>query len=248
MQSFAEQTDSAAWRLSPDPPIAWVGLLKSAPGRVSGGLAAREFCGRDAGHEIHYTSVARYRRRLGFSMQSNRAPLAGARTLDRGEQFRLVDRQFSSALARGDPAISWKSDTASLLGRPRLPAACAPETAASPPAACARSRTRRCARSATTASSTSRPTRAGSAFRSTPTRGLRRRAGFASGGSTGDVRAGPRVEERAAGPRRRDGPGRPRLSLPSRDVAVEPRRAQALQLQGAVAGPVRGDSPGRGCR
>lgn len=61
---------------------------------------------REAGHEIHYTSVARYLRRLGFSMQSTRAPPGGARTLDRGEQFRCVDRQISSALARGDPAIS----------------------------------------------------------------------------------------------------------------------------------------------
>jgi transposase len=61
---------------------------------------------RDAGHEIHYTSVARYLRRLGFSMHSSRAPPAGARTMDRGDQFRLVDRQVSSALARGDPAIS----------------------------------------------------------------------------------------------------------------------------------------------
>ncbi len=61
---------------------------------------------REAGHEIHYTSVARYLRRLGFSMQSNRAPPAGARTLDRAQQFRLVDHQVSSALARGDPAIS----------------------------------------------------------------------------------------------------------------------------------------------
>ncbi len=60
---------------------------------------------RDAGHEIHYTSVARYLRRLGFSMQSNRAPPGGARSLDRGEQFRRLDRQVSSALARGDPAI-----------------------------------------------------------------------------------------------------------------------------------------------
>jgi hypothetical protein len=70
--------------------------------------SVRELAGalRDAGHEIHYTSVARYLRRLGFSMQSNRAPPAGARTLDRGEQFRRVDRQVSSALARGDPAIS----------------------------------------------------------------------------------------------------------------------------------------------
>ena len=70
--------------------------------------SVRELAGamRDAGHEIHYTSVARYLRRLGFSMQSNRVPPSGARTLDRGEQFRVVDRQVSSALARGDPAIS----------------------------------------------------------------------------------------------------------------------------------------------
>jgi transposase len=70
--------------------------------------SVRELAGalRDAGHEIHYTSVARYLRRLGFSMQSNRAPPASGRTFDRGEQFRLVDRQVSSALARGDPAIS----------------------------------------------------------------------------------------------------------------------------------------------
>ncbi len=31
--------------LSPDPPIGRVGLLKSGPRRVSGGLAARECCG-----------------------------------------------------------------------------------------------------------------------------------------------------------------------------------------------------------
>jgi hypothetical protein len=61
---------------------------------------------REAGHEIHYTSVARYLRRLGFRMQSTRAPPVGARTLDRSEQFRRVDREVSAALARGDPAIS----------------------------------------------------------------------------------------------------------------------------------------------
>ena len=70
--------------------------------------SVRELAGalREAGHEIHYTSVARYLRRLGFSMQSNRAPPVGPRILDRGEQFRRVDREVSSALARGDPAIS----------------------------------------------------------------------------------------------------------------------------------------------
>jgi hypothetical protein len=61
---------------------------------------------RDAGHEIHYTSVARYLRRLGFSMQSSRAPPPGASSLDRGQQFRRVDRQVSAALSRGDPAIA----------------------------------------------------------------------------------------------------------------------------------------------
>jgi transposase len=60
---------------------------------------------RRADHQIHYTSVARYLRRLGFSLQSTRAPPHGARTFDRSEQFRLVDRQVSSALARRDPAI-----------------------------------------------------------------------------------------------------------------------------------------------
>ncbi len=61
---------------------------------------------RDAGHEIHYTSVARYLRRLSFSMQSTRVPRDGARALDRAAQFRLVDRQVSAAIARGDPAIA----------------------------------------------------------------------------------------------------------------------------------------------
>ena len=59
----------------------------------------------DAGHEIHYTSVARYLHRLGFSMQSNRTPTAAARAPGRGEQFRHVDHQVTAALARGDPAI-----------------------------------------------------------------------------------------------------------------------------------------------
>jgi transposase len=71
-------------------------------------MSVRELAGalREAGHEIHYTSVARYLHRLGFSMRSNRVPPASASTPDRSDQFRVVDRQVSSALTRGDPAIS----------------------------------------------------------------------------------------------------------------------------------------------
>ena len=46
------------------------------PGSVRG--ARKEHC-TTRGHQIHYTSVARYLRRLGFSMPSNRTPAAGAR-------------------------------------------------------------------------------------------------------------------------------------------------------------------------
>jgi hypothetical protein len=100
-----------------DRDVALVGDLHQLVGAEAGGdcktlawttRSVRELADalRKGGHEIHYTSVARYLRRLGFSMESNRTPPAGARTFDRGEQFRLVDREVSSALARGDPAIS----------------------------------------------------------------------------------------------------------------------------------------------
>ena len=114
----------------------------------------------------------------------------GPERLDRGEQFRIVDRQVSSALARGDPAISVevrhrKPSRASAPAGPRARAQPRPAPPRRVPGAGRGAAQAR----ATTASSTSPPTTAGSASRSTRTTPASSWRRSAAGGSTWDASA-----------------------------------------------------------
>ena len=71
---------------------------------------------REAGHEIHFTSVAKYLRELGYSMQANRKTKEGSKHPDRDAQFRHINATVASVLARGEPAISVDTKKKELVG------------------------------------------------------------------------------------------------------------------------------------
>ena len=52
----------------------------------------------EQGHEIHFTSVSKHLRQLGYSMQANRKTKEGSNHLDRGEQFHHINAKVSEAM------------------------------------------------------------------------------------------------------------------------------------------------------
>ena len=71
---------------------------------------------RERGHEAHYTTVAGLLRSLGYSLQSNRKTLEGARHPDRDAQFRHINERVAAAIAAGQPAISIDTKKKELVG------------------------------------------------------------------------------------------------------------------------------------
>jgi transposase len=71
---------------------------------------------REQGHEVHFTTVARVLRSLGYSLQSNRKTLEGAQHPDRDAQFRLINERVAAAIAAGEPAISIDTKKKELVG------------------------------------------------------------------------------------------------------------------------------------
>jgi transposase len=61
---------------------------------------------REQGHKVHFASVAKLLRGLGFSMQANRKTKEGASHPDRDAPFGHINETVKAALAAGEPAIS----------------------------------------------------------------------------------------------------------------------------------------------
>ena len=71
---------------------------------------------RELGHEVHFTSVAKLLRKLGYSMQANRKTKEGASHPDRDEQFQHINRVATAALAAAQPLISVDTKKKELIG------------------------------------------------------------------------------------------------------------------------------------
>ena len=93
-------------RGDPESPLGWTAKSVRA---LAGAL-------HEAGHEIHYTSIAKHLRQLGYSMQANRKTKEGASHPDRDAQFRHINDTVKAALDAGEPAISVDTKKKELVG------------------------------------------------------------------------------------------------------------------------------------
>ena len=71
---------------------------------------------RELGHEVHYTTVAKLMRLLGYSLQANAKTREGASHPDRDAQFEHINTAVKAALAAGQPAISVDTKKKELVG------------------------------------------------------------------------------------------------------------------------------------
>lgn len=71
---------------------------------------------RGLGHEVHFTSVAKLLRSLGYSLQANAKTKEGAQHPDRDEQFRHIDATAKAAIAAKEPVISVDTKKKELVG------------------------------------------------------------------------------------------------------------------------------------
>jgi transposase len=71
---------------------------------------------RELGHEVHYTTVAKLMRLLGYSLQANVKTREGASHPDRDAQFAHINAAVKAALAAGQPAISVDTKKKELVG------------------------------------------------------------------------------------------------------------------------------------
>ncbi len=101
-----ERLVSGEARGDPESPLLWtaksVRNLASALGEL--------------GHEVHFTSIAKLLRALGYSMQANRKTKEGSSHPDRDGQFRHINTVVAGALAAGEPAISVDTKKKELVG------------------------------------------------------------------------------------------------------------------------------------
>ena len=58
------------------------------------------------GHDVHFATVAKLLRALGYSLQANAKAKEGAQHLDRDAQFRHIDTVAKAQIAAGQPVIS----------------------------------------------------------------------------------------------------------------------------------------------
>ena len=61
---------------------------------------------REMGHDVHFATVAKLLRALGYSLQANAKAKEGAQHLDRDAQFRHIDTVAKAQSAAGQPVIS----------------------------------------------------------------------------------------------------------------------------------------------
>lgn len=71
---------------------------------------------REAGHEVHFTSVAKLLRSLGYSLQANAKRKEGAQHPDRDGQFRHIAATAKAAIAARQPVISVDTKKKELVG------------------------------------------------------------------------------------------------------------------------------------
>jgi len=83
-------------RGDPESPLLWT--AKSVR-NLAGALG-------ELGHEVHFTSIAKLLRALGYSMQANRKTEEGSSHPDRDGQFGHINATVAAALGAGEPAIS----------------------------------------------------------------------------------------------------------------------------------------------
>ena len=71
---------------------------------------------RDLGHRVHFASVAKLLRGLGYSLQSNRKAKEGASHPDRDAQFEHINAIATAAIDAGEPVISVDTKKKELIG------------------------------------------------------------------------------------------------------------------------------------
>ena len=71
---------------------------------------------RDAGHEVHFATVAKLLRQLGYSLQANAKTKEGASHPDRDAQFRHISATAKTAIAAVAPVISVDTKKKELVG------------------------------------------------------------------------------------------------------------------------------------
>jgi len=76
---------------------------------------------RELGHELHFTSVAKLLRGLGYSLQANVKTKEGSRHADRDAQFEQINETVEAALAAGEPVISVDTKKKELVGEFKNP-------------------------------------------------------------------------------------------------------------------------------
>ena len=71
---------------------------------------------RELGHEVHFTSVAKLLRQLGYSLQANRKTKEGAQHPDRDAQFEHINATVKAAIDEAQPVISVDTKKKELVG------------------------------------------------------------------------------------------------------------------------------------
>jgi hypothetical protein len=71
---------------------------------------------RELGHQVHFATVAKLLRGLGYSLQANRKTKEGASHPDRDAQFAHINQTVKDALDAGEPAISVDTKKKELVG------------------------------------------------------------------------------------------------------------------------------------
>ena len=70
----------------------------------------------ERGHRVHFATVAKLLRQLGYSLQANRKAREGASHPDRDAQFEHINATAKAALAAGEPVISVDTKKKELVG------------------------------------------------------------------------------------------------------------------------------------
>jgi transposase len=101
-----ERLLEADTRGDPESPLRWT--AKSVR-QLAGGL-------RELGHRVHFASVAKLLRALGYSLQANRKTREGADHPDRDAQFEHIDQTAKAAIDASEPVISVDTKKKELIG------------------------------------------------------------------------------------------------------------------------------------
>jgi transposase len=93
-------------RGDPESPLLW----------TAKGVRALAAALRELGHRVHFATVAKLLRGLGYSLQANRKTKEGASHPDRDAQFAHINKTVKAALDAGEPAISVDTKKKELVG------------------------------------------------------------------------------------------------------------------------------------